>query len=385
MFVSAADLTVHVDVAGNEGAPPLLLLHSLGTTLHVWDAQPAALARHFRVIRPDLRGHGLTSVTPGPYTIEGMARDALAVLDALGVKRAHVAGLSIGGLIAQSMAAQAPERVMSLVLCDTAMAIPPAQTWHERAATVREKGTGAIADAVMARWVTPAFMDVPAARGLRMMLLRTAAEGYAGAAEAIAAADLSASARRLTTPTLILVGDQDQATPLASAEAMHQAIAGSRLHIIPSAAHIPTVEKPDEITSAMLDFLRPAAEGDRYAAGMAVRKQVLGEAHVARASSAITEFDRYFQHYITENAWGGVWSRPHFDRRTRSLLTLAILAALGHDEEFRMHVRATRNTGATAEDIAEMLLHVAVYAGIPAANGAVRLAKETLKEMETPS
>jgi 3-oxoadipate enol-lactonase / 4-carboxymuconolactone decarboxylase len=385
MFVEAADLIVHVDIAGNEGAPPLLLLHSLGTTMHVWDRQAAALARHFRVIRPDLRGHGLTSVTPGPYTIEGMARDALAVLDALGVGRAHVAGLSIGGLIAQSIAAQAPERVMSLVLCDTAMAIPPAQGWHERAATVREKGIGAIADAVMARWVTPGFMDAPAAQGLRLMLLRTPAEGYAGAAEAIATADLSAATRGLAVPALILVGDQDQATPLASAEAMHQAIAGSRLQVIPAAAHIPTVEKPDEITAAMLGFLRPASSGDRYAAGLAVRKQVLGEAHVARASNAITEFDRTFQHYITENAWGGVWSRPDFDRRTRSLLTLAILAALGHHEEFRLHVRATRNTGASPDDIAEMLLHVAVYAGIPAANSAVRLAKETLKEMETPS
>ena len=116
-----------------------------------------------------------------------------------------------------------------------------------------------------------------------------------------------------------------------------------------------------------------------------MRRQVLGEAHVARASGAITDFDRYFQHYITESAWGGVWSRPHFDRRTRSLLTLAILAALGHHEEFRLHVRATRNTGASPDDIAEMLLHVAVYAGIPAANSAVRLAKELLKEMDTPS
>ena len=210
---------------------------------------------------PICAGTGSPSVTQGPYTIEGMARDALAVLDALGVARAHVAGLSIGGLIAQSMAAQAPERVASLVLCDTAMAIPPARNWHERAATVRESGIGAIADAVMARWVTPGFMAAPEAQGLRTMLLRTPPEGYAGAAEAIAAADLSAATRALAVPTLILVGDQDQATPVASAEAMHAAIAGSALRVIPTAAHIPTVEKPDEITAAMLEFLLPRRNG----------------------------------------------------------------------------------------------------------------------------
>jgi 3-oxoadipate enol-lactonase / 4-carboxymuconolactone decarboxylase len=384
MFLRAGDLTVHVDVQGADGAPPLLLLHSLGTSLHVWDAQVAALARRFRVIRPDMRGHGLTGLMPGPYTIEGLARDALAALDALGVAQAHVAGVSIGGLIAQAIAAEAPDRVLSLALCDTAMAIPPPETWRERAATVRAKGVEALVEAVLARWVTPGFLGTPETAGLRAMLLRTPAEGYAGAAEAIAAADLTASTRQIRLPTLVLVGDEDQATPVASAEALRDAIPGAVLHVIRDASHIPMVEKPVEVTEALLGFLELPTTGDRYADGLAVRKQVLGEAHVARASSAITAFDRDFQHYITENAWGGVWTRPHFDRRTRSLLTLAILAALGHHEEFRLHVRATRNTGATPEDVAEMLLHVAVYAGIPAANSAVRLAKEILKEMETP-
>ncbi len=127
----------------------------------------------------------------------------------------------------------------------------------------------------------------------------------------------------------------------------------------------------------------PAASvEDYYTAGMAVRRQVLGEAHVARATSAVTDFDRDFQEFITRTAWGSVWTRPELDRRTRSLLTLALMAALGHHEELKLHVRATRNTGATAADIAEVLIQVAAYAGIPAANSAVRIAKETLKEMD---
>ncbi len=121
---------------------------------------------------------------------------------------------------------------------------------------------------------------------------------------------------------------------------------------------------------------------DFYAAGMEVRRQVLGEAHVARATSGITDFDRAFQEFITRTAWGGVWTRPGLDRRTRSLLTLALMAALGHHEELKLHVRASRNTGAAPEDIAEVLIQVAAYAGIPAGNSAVRIAKETLKEMD---
>ena len=381
MFIQISDIAVHVQIEGSPGSPPLVLLHSLGTSLHVWDGQVPLLSRSFRVIRPDLRGHGLTSVTPGPYTIADMARDCLGVLDALGIRKAHVAGLSIGGLLAQSIAAEAPDRVASLILCDTAMAIAGREIYTERAATVRARGIEAIADAVMARWVTPGFLQTPEAQGLRAMLLRTAPEGYAGAGEALVTADLSSITPGLRVPTLILVGDKDEATPLASAEALQRAIPGSSLEVIPDAAHIPTVEKPQAVADAILRFLVPET-GDAYEAGMVVRKQVLGEAHVARATEAVTDLDRDFQRFITETAWGRVWTRPHFDRRTRSLLTLALMAGLGHHEEFKLHVRASRNTGATPADIAELLIHVAAYAGIPAANSAVRIAKETLRDME---
>ena len=255
MFLQAAGITHHVRVDGPPSAPPLLMLHSLGTAGAVWDEQAATLADSFRVIRPDFRGHGLTALTPGPYTIEGLAADALAVLDAFGVERAHVAGLSIGGLVAQSLAAQAPERVASLMLCDTALSIPPPETWHERAATVRVHGTEAVADAVLARWVTEGFRDQPGAAGLRTMLLRTPAEGYAACCEAIAVADLTESTRRLRVPALVLVGDQDPSTPPDAARALHEAIAGSSLVVLPDAAHIPTIEHPRAVTAALRGFL----------------------------------------------------------------------------------------------------------------------------------
>lgn len=256
MFIRAGDLDVHVQIDGPDGAPPLVMLHSLGTSLHVWDAQARALAGPFRVIRPDLRGHGLTTVTQGPGTIEQMAADMLAVMDVLGVGQTHVAGLSIGGMIAQSLAHQAPGRVASLILCDTAMSIPPPQNWHDRAALVQVQGMGAVADAVMARWVTAGFMGTPAANGLRMMLLRTAPEGYAAAAEAIAGANLIAQTAALSVPALVLVGSADEATPVASAEALRDAL-GATLEVLPNAAHIPTIETPDQVTDAIRRFLLP--------------------------------------------------------------------------------------------------------------------------------
>lgn len=370
-------IRVRVRQDGPEHAPVLLLLHSLGTSLHVWDPVVPALAATFRIIRPDMRGHGGTAVMPGPYTIEQLGSDALGVMQALGLERAHVVGLSIGGLVAQELAHQAPGRVQSLVLMDTALAIPPASLWHERAALVRAKGMAAIQEPVIARWVTPGAPPHLAAP-LREMLLATDPEGYAGAAEAIAAADLTAQSRRLDVPTLVVVADGDQATPLSSAEALRDTIPGARLETISAAAHIPTAEQPAAVAGALLRFLLP----DPYGAGMRVRRSVLGVPHVERASAAVTPLDRDFQQFITATAWGNVWSRPHFDRRTRSIVTLALLAGLGREEEFKLHVRATRNTGATAEDIAELLLHVAVYAGIPAANSAMRLAKQVLAEME---
>jgi 3-oxoadipate enol-lactonase / 4-carboxymuconolactone decarboxylase len=380
MFVSVKDINIHVLVEGPPGAAPLVLLHSLGTTAHVWDDQAAGLSRSFRVIRPDLRGHGLTTCTPGPYSMELFADDLAALLDALGVNQAHIGGISIGGVIAQAFAAAHPERAASLLLVDTAMAIPPAQSWTERAAKVRAEGIAAIADAVIARWVTPAFMSAAPAEGLRAMLLRTPVEGYAASAEAIAAADLSAATAGLNLPTLIIVGAQDQSTPVASAQALNQAIAGSSLVVIENAAHIPLVEKPEEITRAMLNFLSPAIT-DYYASGLSVRKQVLGEAHVARAMQNITDLDRDFQAFITRTAWGSIWTRPGLDRRTRSLLTIAMMASLGHEEELKLHLRASKNTGATPADIAEMLMQVAVYAGVPAANSAFRTAKEIFREI----
>jgi 3-oxoadipate enol-lactonase / 4-carboxymuconolactone decarboxylase len=378
-FVEIRGHATHLAVDGPPGAPAILLVHSLGTNLHVWDAQAQALAAGFRVVRFDLRGHGLSDVSTGPVTVEEFADDALAVLDVLGIATAHVGGVSIGGMIAQAIAARAPARVTSLILCDTALAIPPPEMWRTRAATVRAEGVAAIAEGTLARWASPAFLATPPGRGLRAMLLRTPADGYAAAAEALAVADLSRTTAALRVPTLVIVGELDPSTPVAAAEALRDAIPGARLAVIPRTAHLPLVEDPDAVTAAIRAFLTPG-DAELAAAGARVRAEVLGADHVARASAGATDLDRDFQAYLTRAAWGGVWARPHFDRRTRSIITVALLAALGHEQELALHIRAMKHTGATHADLTELLLHVAVYAGVPAANTAFRIAKHVVEE-----
>ena len=255
MFVRVEDIDVHLQQSGPADGPALLLLHSLGTQGAIWDDQAEALAGRYRVIRPDFRGHGLTGVTPGPYAVEALARDILALMDRLPVPQAYVAGVSLGGLVAQSLAIQAPDRVLGLILVDTALALPPAQTWRDRASLVRSQGIEPLVEPVVARWVTAGSLATPAANGLRAMLRRTDPEGYAAAAEAVGAADFTEAARTIRAPTLVLVGDGDVATPPSSADALSRAIPGSRLEILADAAHIPTVERPEAVTAAMERFL----------------------------------------------------------------------------------------------------------------------------------
>jgi len=382
MFLRLGDIIVHAQVDGPASAPAVLLMHSLGTTLHMWDPQVPALAKRYRVIRPDMRGHGLTEAPSGDYSMAMLAADAIALLDALGVAEAHVGGVSIGGHIAMQVAARAPGRVLSLLPCDTALDFGGPANWQGRMEAVRAGGMAAVADATMERWVVD--RSLPSSHGLRRMLLGTDPAGWLGCAAALRDSRADELLGRLEAPATVVVGACDPSTPPAAAEAIHAAIPGSRLIVIPEAAHIPNFEAEPEVTGAVLGHLdRVTALPEAAAeAGMAVRKRILGEAHVARSEAALTPMDAPFRDFILEGVWGRVWTRPGLSYRDRSLLCLGVLAALGHHEEFRLHVRATRNTGVTPEEIAEVLLQVAAYGGVPTANTALRIAKETLKEME---
>ena len=250
---------------------------------------------------------------------------------------------------------------------------------------VRADGTGAIAEAVVGRWLTP--QGAAAAPGLldqlREMVLSTPAEGYASCCEAIAAMDLRDQLGSITAPTLLIAGAQDPATPPEHLQAVQRAVRDAELLVLDDAAHLANVEQPATVNAALLrHFTGPLTDDDRTAQGMRVRRAVLGEAHVDRAVAGTSAFTAPFQDFITRTAWGDVWSRPGLSRRERSIATLAALTALSHDEETGMHVRAALRNGLTREEIAEVLLHTGVYAGVPAANRAFARAARELDQLD---
>ena len=215
---------------------------------------------------------------------------------------------------------------------------------------------------------------------MRQMVAETPAEGYAASCAAIEHMDLRSDLSQICAPTLAIAGADDPATPPAHLSAIADAVPGARLLVLPGAAHLANVEQADAVDAALLAHLDPAGLSAQER-GERVRRAVLGDAHVDRAVAGTTALTAPFQEFITRYAWGDVWSRPGLDRRTRSMLTLALLTALGQTAELALHVRAAITNGLTVEEIGEVLLHSAVYAGVPAANSALATAARVLAEL----
>ncbi|MFI6924223.1 4-carboxymuconolactone decarboxylase [Nonomuraea spiralis] len=353
---------------GPEHGEPIVLGPSVGTSTRVWEPQVAELARRFRVIRFDLPGHG-GSPSGDVSTIDGMAGLVLELADALGLDAFHYAGISIGGAIGATLALRHPDRVLSLaMICSSARFGEPGG-WHERAALVREQGTGPMLELSAKRWFAG-----PGDQALLDDLAAADPAGYAACCEALAGYNLRAELPGITAPTLVLAGRDDPATPPAHARELADGIPGATLVEIPGAAHLAGVDQPERVTAALLAHL-PATPG------MRVRRDVLGDAHVDRAVARTTAFTRDFQDLITRYAWGEIWTRPGLDRRTRSCVTLTALVAHGHLDELAMHVRAAVRNGLTADEIGEVLLQSAIYCGVPAANAAFGVAQRVLTEI----
>jgi len=245
-------------IDGPLDAAALLLVGSLGTDLGMWDGQ-LPLAEDLRLVRFDHRGHGGSPAPPGPYQIEDLAGDVLALMDSLGLGRASYAGLSLGGMVGMWLAAHAPERIDRLVLICTAARLPNAAAYAERAAAVRAAGSlESIADGVLRLWLTGGFAAAhPDLRSaLRSMLTATDAEGYAGCCEAIAGFDLRGELHRIAAPTLVISGAQDAATPVRLQEQIAASVPNARHEIIEAAAHLAAVEQPDRINQLIGEHLR---------------------------------------------------------------------------------------------------------------------------------
>jgi 3-oxoadipate enol-lactonase len=257
-FARASGIALHYDVSGSKDLPPLVFSNSLGTDLRIWNDVAERLSNRFRIVRYDKRGHGLSEATPPPYQLTDHVGDLTGLLDHLQIKRTAIVGLSVGGLIAQGLAALHPERVAALVLSDTAHKIGTDESWNDRIELVGRKGLEAIIDRVMPLWFTAAFRkpDNPNYTGYRNMFLRTPVDGYLGTCAAIRDADLTESTRALALPTLCVVGAEDGSTPVDLVRSMANLIRNSEFRIIPGAAHIPCVEQPDAFTSLVGGWLR---------------------------------------------------------------------------------------------------------------------------------
>ncbi|MET7813538.1 3-oxoadipate enol-lactonase [Streptomyces sp. NPDC005395] len=358
---------------GPDSAPPLLLGPSLGTSYALWDAVAPELSVGHRVIRWDLPGHGGSPadlIGPGA-TVGDLAELVLALADSLGLERFAHAGVSLGGAVGLHLAVHHPERVSSLAVVCSSAHFGGAGAWRERAARVREEGLARLADSADARWFTPGF-TVP-------RLVRDHREAdpgaYAACCDALAAFDLRDRVAEISAPTLLIAGREDPATPPAHLRELADAVPGSTLTEIPGASHLAPAERPE----AVLTALRAHFDGGA-GRGMAVRREVLGDAHVDRAQGRQTPFTARFQDFISRYAWGEIWTDETLSRRERSMVTLTALVAHGHYEELAMHVRAARRNGLTADEIGAVLLQTAVYCGVPAANSAFATAQRVLAE-----
>lgn len=255
-------VSVHHVADGPADAPVLVLGSSVGTTGAMWEPQVRALSQRFRLVRYDHRGHGGSPVPPGPYTLEDLGLDLLALLDTLGVSRAHLGGLSMGGMVAMWLAAHAPERVDRLVVCASSPRFPDPSVWDERIDEIEKAGSvAAIADATVARWLTPGFADAhPAVRDrLYAMLVAVDPDGYAACCRAIQRMDLRPALSSITAPTLVIAGAEDPSTPPPQhAEVIAATVPGARYEVLSPAAHLLNVELAERTTELILDHLEAA-------------------------------------------------------------------------------------------------------------------------------
>lgn len=256
-FAELGDARIHYRIDGGRGKPVLVLSNSLGTRLDMWAPQAGKLSEHFQVVRYDTRGHGQSGVPPGPYTMARLAADVIGLLDHLGIAKAHFCGLSMGGITGMRAALDFPDRIDRLVLSNTAAFIGPPENWTARAEKVRAEGMDAIADAVVARWLTPDFAQAhpELVAELRSMLVATDPEGYAANCCAVRDADLREEVRGIGAPTMVIAGSGDVPTPPLDAAYLAGAISGAQ-YVELDAAHISNLQQPARFTDAVLAFLR---------------------------------------------------------------------------------------------------------------------------------
>lgn len=366
-------------IQGTPNSPVLMFSNSLGADLTMWDDLVPHLLPYFRVLQYDTRGHGQSELTEGPYTIEMLGEDVIDLLDQLNIGKVYFCGLSLGGMIGQYLGIHHPNRLHKLIISNTDAKIGTADGWKDRIKTINEQGMQAIVDGTMEKWFTKAYHITRPYRVAEMkeIFLANSIAGYTACCGALGAADFREDIKNISVETLIITGDEDEVTNVGQAEALQKEIAGAQLKVF-NARHLPSTELPAYYAETLIDFI---VGEDGFDRGMHVRRTVLGSAHVERANGNKNEFNTDFQEFISQYAWGEIWTRPGLSKHTRSLITLSMLIPLNKKAEFKMHVRAAFNNGVTVAEIKEVILQSGIYCGLPAANDAMHSAEEVFEEL----
>jgi 3-oxoadipate enol-lactonase/4-carboxymuconolactone decarboxylase len=381
------DLRLTAVQLSEPGAAPLLVLGpSLGTSVEaLWGPAASRLADSFHLVGWDLPGHGRSEAPAGSFSVADLAAAVLDVVDRAAGPGAPFAyaGVSLGGAVGLQLLLDAPDRVTSAAVLCTGAKIGTPESWADRAEQVRASGTPRMVEGSAKRWFAPGFIERKPERTTALLhsLQDADAEGYSLACEALAAFDVRDRLGEIATPVLAVAGSADEPTPPASLAEIADGVQSGRFVVLDDVAHLAPAENPDAVAALLQAHLQTTDAG-RHAAGMKVRRAVLGDAHVDRANAGITDLTREFQDMITRYAWGEIWTRPGLERRDRSLITMTALVALGHHEELAMHVRAARRNGLSVDEIKEVLLQTAIYCGVPAANTAFRIATQALADEE---
>ncbi|MFI2818596.1 alpha/beta fold hydrolase [Vreelandella piezotolerans] len=368
---------------GAEGNPLVVLAHPLGMSQAVWDDVIPALLPRYRVLTWDLPGHGASQAVSGEHiTPADLAAEALALVDLAGAQRFHFAGTSIGGVVGQQLIAEHGDRLLSATLTNTGAVIGNPDLWNTRAGRVRQEGLAAMSEEIVPRWFAPAAFEAsPALKaGWCTQMGRGDDESYAQLCEMLGRDTFTGKLSGKSTKVQLFGGSEDMATSPATLDALATELDGAPLEIFDGVGHVPSVEAPalfaEKLRAVLMRDLGDVANhGVAYATGLETRKQVLGEEHVARSTANANSLDAPFQQMITRLAWGELWSNDDLTRRERSMITTGILAALGR-EELTLHLKTAKRIGLTDAELRQVLMHVAIYGGVPAANHAFALAKE---------
>ena len=263
MKITANGISINYTLDGPANAPVVTMSHSLATDLSMWDPTVPALSG-FRVLRYETRGHGKTDAPKGAYTLDQLADDALALLKALGIAKTHWVGLSMGGMIGQTLALKAPQAFASLSLCDTSSRVPAEAKaqWADRIKAAETPGMEPLVEPTLARWFTEPYRQSHPQVLERVggYIRATPVAGFVGCCHAIPQINLTHRLQQITCPALVIVGEQDPGTPVAMAREIHAALPGSELVVIPSAAHLSSIEQQQAFNAALLGFLERAAQ-----------------------------------------------------------------------------------------------------------------------------